>query len=276
MILSDRDIRARLTRGDLKIAPIEDEELQIQPASVDLRLGSRFLLFRSFESRQNVSEHASHIDPRDKDDLQHLMNAATVEEGGYFMLHPLQFVLASTIERVTVPHDIVARLEGRSSLGRLGLVVHATAGYIDPGFEGTITLELSNICIHPIKLYPGMRIAQLSLHELSSAAERPYGAARGSKYGGQDGPEASRIALDQRGSDLSLRARGESDLQGVAIETLYSEPLTCPDCGLEQPVGGRGHRLGCPRTLKWPPMPDDEEESVDSGNRTRTPEGDRF
>jgi len=183
-----------------------------------------------------------------------LMSGVTVEE---FMLHPQQFVLASTIERVTIPPDLVARLEGRSSLGRLGIVVHATAGYIDPGFEGTITLELSNICIHPIKLYPGMRIAQLSLHELSSAAERPYGAGRGSKYGGQDGPEASRIALDQ----LAARARGESDLQGIAIETLSTQPsqklLICPDCGLEQPVGGRGHRLGCPRTLKWPSLPGD-------------------
>lgn len=239
MILSDRDIRARLAKGDLQIAPLADEALQIQPASVDLRLGSRFLLFRSFESRQGVSEHAAHIDPKDKEDLEHLMDGVTVE-GGHFMLHPQQFVLASTIERVSIPNNIVARLEGRSSLGRLGLVVHATAGYIDPGFEGTITLELSNICIHPIKLYPGMRIAQLSLHELSSPAERPYGAGRGSKYGGQDGPEASRIALDA----LLARAQGESDLQGIAIEILE---------GASQP--------------SQVPM-----ESADSGNRTRTPE----
>jgi len=228
MILSDRDIRARLAKGDLQIAPIEDEELQIQPASVDLRLGSRFLLFREYHARFGVSTHPAHIDPKDKEDLEHLMSGVTVEEGGHFMLHPLQFVLASTIERVTIPNDIVARLEGRSSLGRLGLVVHATAGYIDPGFEGTITLELSNICIHPIKLYPGMRIAQLSLHELSSPAERPYGAARGSKYGGQNGPEASRIALDLS-TEFVRRAQGESD---------RTQPLTCPDCGLEQPVGG--------------------------------------
>src|SRR6478735_3217561 len=119
----------------------------------------------------------------------------TVPAGGGFVFDPGEFVLGSTVERVAIPHDLVARVDGRSSVGRLAIVVHATAGFIDPGFEGEITLELSNIGRIPVRLYPGMRIAQIVFQTMTSPAERPYGAARGSKYQGQSGPQASRISL---------------------------------------------------------------------------------
>jgi dCTP deaminase len=210
MILSDRDILKRLNAGDLQIRPLDDPHLQIQPASVDLRLGAEFLSFR--RPPRVARFHAHQIDLRNPAQLDQITESSSANQDTPFILHPHQFVLASTIERVCIPNDLVARLEGRSSLGRLGIVVHATAGYIDPGFEGTITLELSNVGVYAMKLYPGMRIAQLSLHQLSSPAERPYGIARGSKYGGQSRPEPSRIALDAptkgtQGADSGTRTR---------------------------------------------------------------------
>lgn len=187
MILSDRDIRERLKRGDLSIEPLEDPELQIQPASIDLRLHHSFVVLRA--SRLPC------LDPRDipADATERI----DVTGGEAFVLHPGDFVLGSTVERVRIPADLVARVEGRSSLGRLAIVVHATAGFIDPGFEGQITLELSNLGRTAVKLYPGMRVSQIVQHEMKSAAERPYGAARGSKYQGQSGPVASRISNDK-------------------------------------------------------------------------------
>jgi len=135
------------------------------------------------------------IDPRDipPDATERI----EVTAGEPFVLHPGDFVLANTIERVRIPSDLVARVEGRSSLGRLAIVVHATAGFIDPGFEGQITLELSNLGRTAVKLYPGMRISQIVLQQMKSAAERPYGHARGSKYQGQTGPVVSRISSDK-------------------------------------------------------------------------------
>lgn len=188
MILSDRDLRERLARGDLVVEPLENPELQIQPASIDLRLDSSFVAFRA--------SRLSCIDPRDipADATERIEVAA----GDSFVLHPGDFVLGSTIERVKIPADLVARVEGRSSLGRLAIVVHATAGFIDPGFEGQITLELSNLGRTAVKLYPGMRVSQIVLHEMKSPALRPYGRERGSKYQGQSGPVASRIADDRR------------------------------------------------------------------------------
>lgn len=156
----------------------------MQPASVDIRVDARFRIF---------SNHLyTCIDPREcQDDLTTLVE---VEEGGVFILHPGEFVLGSTIERVTLGPAFVARLEGKSSLGRLGLLCHATAGWIDPGFSGRITLELSNVSNLPIKVYPGMPIGQLSFARLSSPARRPYGSeTTGSKYQGQDGPTQSRM-----------------------------------------------------------------------------------
>jgi dCTP deaminase len=189
MILSDRDIVARLAQGDLEIGPLSDAALQIQPASVDLRLGRDFLVY-----------HAARIDcldPREPSGIADAMDRVSIEGDRAFILHPGEFALGTTEERVKMPADLVGVVDGRSSIGRLAVVVHATAGFIDPGFAGQITLELSNIGAIPVKLYPGMRIAQIVLHEMRSPAERPYGAARGSSYGDQSGPQPSRIRLDR-------------------------------------------------------------------------------
>lgn len=188
MILNDRDIKRHLESGHIVIDTLTDPDLQIQPASVDLRLSDTFVVYRL--------SHIPCIDPRDKDTLSKYTETVQVEEGEAFILHPGEFVLGSTEEWVKIPADLVARVEGRSSIGRLAVVVHATAGFVDPGFEGRITLELSNLGRMAVKLYPGMRISQLVFHTMTEAAERPYGPARGSKYFGQTGPETSRIAKD--------------------------------------------------------------------------------
>lgn len=187
MILSDRDIRARLAQGDLKIGPLSDMELQLQPASVDLRLGNEFIIYRP---SQVVC-----LDPRDPATLRDASERVVVPPDQAFVLHPGEFGLGTTVEEVEIPGDLVAVVDGRSSIGRLAVVVHATAGFIDPGFRGQITLELSNIGPLPVRLYPGMRVAQIVLHQLSSHAERPYGPERGSAYQGQSGPQLSRLKL---------------------------------------------------------------------------------
>jgi dCTP deaminase len=192
VILSDREIRERLERGDLVIDPLDDPDLQVQPASVDLRLGSRFIVYKL--------PHVPVIDPRQTETLATYTAGVEIKEGEPFVLHPGEFVLGSTIERVTIPTDLVARVEGRSSFGRLAVVVHATAGFIDPGFEGQITLELSNLGRCAVLLYPGTRISQIVFHTMTSASERPYGHARGSKYQGQTGPVMSRVHRDRDGS----------------------------------------------------------------------------
>lgn len=189
MILSDRDIRARLAHGDLSIGPLSDEKLQIQPASVDLRLGVEFLVYHA--------ARISCLDPREPSSIAAAMDRVLVEGDRAFVLHPGELALGTTEERVRMPADLVGMVDGRSSVGRLAVVVHATAGFIDPGFEGQITLELSNIGSIPVKLYPGMRIAQIVLHQMSSPAEQPYGVGRGSHYNGQTGPQPSRIRLDR-------------------------------------------------------------------------------
>jgi dCTP deaminase len=188
MILSDRDIRARLATGDLKISPAIDE-LQLQPASVDLRLAAEFLVYKPSQ--------VTCLDPRVPETLSAATERLAVPDGDAFILHPGELVLGSTIECVTIPRDLVARVDGRSSVGRLAVVVHATAGFIDPGFEGQITLELSNIGRIPVRLYPGMRIAQIVFQTMTSPAALPYGTARGSHYQGQEGPQPSRLRLDE-------------------------------------------------------------------------------
>ena len=181
MLLSDRDIRAEITAGRVKVEPFT--EAMVQPSSVDVRL-DRF--FRVFENHKY-----SVIDPStEQPDLTREV-AVTADE--FFILHPGEFVLASTYEVITLPDDIAGRLEGKSSLGRLGLLTHSTAGFIDPGFSGHITLELSNVANLPVKLFPGMKIGQLCLIKLSSPAEHPYGSAvYGSRYQGQRGPTPSK------------------------------------------------------------------------------------
>jgi len=189
MILSDADIRRRLEDGDLAIEPLDDPDLQIQPASVDLRLGREFLEFQ----RTNIPC----IHPDAESEVEDYVSETLVPEDGEFILHPGDFVLGTTKERVEIPDDLIAHVEGRSSLGRLAIVVHATAGLCDPGYQGQITLELSNLGAAPVALAPDMRISQLTFTELSTPAERPYGEERGSKYQDQDGPQASKIGGDR-------------------------------------------------------------------------------
>ena len=185
MLLSDRDIRAEVEAGRVQLEPYAPA--MVQPSSIDVRL-DRF--FRVFENHRYAV-----IDPAiDQPELTRLVEPAGDEP---FVLHPGEFVLASTYEVVTLPDDIAGRLEGKSSLGRLGLLTHSTAGFIDPGFSGHVTLELSNVATLPITLWPGMKIGQLCLFRLSSPAEQPYGsAAYGSRYQGQRGPTPSRSYLN--------------------------------------------------------------------------------
>ena len=185
MLLSDRDIRAEITAGRVKVEP--STEAMVQPSSVDVRL-DRF--FRVFENHKY-----SVIDP--SIEQPDLTREVAVGADEFFILHPGEFVLASTYEVITLPDDIAGRLEGKSSLGRLGLLTHSTAGFIDPGFSGHITLELSNVANLPVKLFPGMKIGQLCLIKLSSPAEHPYGSAvYGSRYQGQRGPTPSKSWLN--------------------------------------------------------------------------------
>lgn len=188
MILSDADIKKRLEEGDLVIEPLADKELQIQPATVDVRLGQVFRTFRN--------NNIECIDPRNEDETEDYTEKEHIDKNGSFVLHAGEFVLGTIRERVKIPSDLIAHLNGRSSLGRLGIVVHATAGVVDPGFEGALTLELQNQGEAPVSLYPDMRIAQLSFETLQTPSERPYGEERGSKYQGQHGPQSSLVQDD--------------------------------------------------------------------------------
>ncbi|HRN30396.1 MAG TPA: dCTP deaminase [Terrimesophilobacter sp.] len=181
MLLSDRDIRAEIDAKRVQLDPYDPD--MIQPASIDVRLDHYFRLFDNHKY--------PHIDPaQDQPELTRLVE---VDPGHPFILHPGEFVLGSTFELVTLPDDVAARLEGKSSLGRLGLLTHSTAGFIDPGFSGHVTLELSNVATLPITLWPGMKIGQLCFFRMSSAAENAYGSDKyGSRYQGQRGPTASR------------------------------------------------------------------------------------
>ncbi len=181
MLLSDRDLKTEISSGRVGVEPYTDA--MIQPSSIDVRLDR---WFRVFENHRYP-----YIDPSiEQPDLTRLIEPEGDEP---FVLHPGEFVLGSTYEIVTLPDDIAGRLEGKSSLGRLGLLTHSTAGFIDPGFSGHITLELSNVANLPILLYPGMKIGQLCLFRLSSAAEHPYGSEKyGSRYQGQRGPTPSK------------------------------------------------------------------------------------
>ena len=181
MLLSDRDILTEIEAKRIAVEPYD--EAMIQPSSIDIRL-DRY--FRVFENHKYP-----HIDPAvDQPDLTRQVEPEGDEP---FILHPGEFVLASTYEVITLPDDLASRLEGKSSLGRLGLVTHSTAGFIDPGFSGHVTLELANVATLPIKLYPGMKIGQLCFFRLSSPAEHPYGSEKyGSRYQGQRGPTPSK------------------------------------------------------------------------------------
>ena len=187
MLLSDRDIRAEIAAGRVALEPFD--ETLLQPSSVDLRLDRQFRTFNN---------HAyTHIDPaQQQDDLTRMVEPGADEA---FVLHPGEFVLGSTFEVITLPDDVAGRLEGKSSLGRLGLLTHSTAGFIDPGFSGHVTLELSNVANLPIRLWPGMKVGQLCLFRLSSPSEHPYGSSiYGSRYQDQRGPTPSRSYVNFR------------------------------------------------------------------------------
>ncbi len=181
VILSDRSIREQLTAGRIVIDPFD--ESCIQPSSIDVKVSTLFRVFRNHT--------VSVIDV--KKDMTSMTELVEIADGDAFMLHPGEFALGSTLERIVVPDDLVARVEGKSSLGRLGLLIHSTAGFIDAGFDGHITLELSNVANLPITLYPNMKIGQVSFMMMTTPADQPYGkGARGSKYQGQRGPTPSR------------------------------------------------------------------------------------
>ena len=190
VLLSDRDLRKELDEGRLELDPFD--AAMIQPSSIDVRL-DRF--FRVFDNTKYT-----HIDPSQQQD--ELTSLVETPDDDPFVLHPGEFVLGSTFESVRLPEDLAGRLEGKSSLGRLGLLTHSTAGFIDPGFTGHITLELSNVANLPITLWPGMKIGQLCLFRLSSPADHPYGSTQaGSRYQGQRGPTPSRAYLNFKRTD---------------------------------------------------------------------------
>ncbi len=181
VILSDKTLREHLASGSIIIEPLGENA--IQPSSVDLRIDSQFRVFRNHS--------LGIIDV--KRNLEDLTELVTISNGDPFILHPGEFVLGSTLERVAVPEDLVARLEGKSSLGRLGLLIHSTAGFVDAGWDGQLTLELSNVANLPITLYSGMKIGQISFQQMTTPAENPYGSdSLGSKYQNQTGPRPSR------------------------------------------------------------------------------------
>ena len=191
MLLSDRDIKSEIDKKRVVLEPCDLN--MIQPSSVDVRLDR---LFRTFENHKYA-----HIDPAENQ--PELTREVGVASNEAFILHPGEFVLGSTYEVITLPDDIAGRLEGKSSLGRLGLLTHSTAGFIDPGFSGHVTLELSNVANLPIKLWPGMKIGQLALFRLSSPAEHPYGSSvYGSRYQGQRGPTPSKAYLNFHKTDV--------------------------------------------------------------------------
>lgn len=193
-MLSDQDIERFLNRSvdPLVIDPIADRSVQIQPASVDLRLSRHFQFYRISST--------PYIDSRSADTVKDCWESVTLKQDVPLVIHPGEFVLGSTVERIELPADLSARVEGRSSFGRLAVIVHATAGFIDPGFCGEITLEIANLGRIPVVLHPGDRVCQICFFQLSSPARRPYGPERSSKYQHQVGAQPSRIGRDQRTS----------------------------------------------------------------------------
>lgn len=189
MVLSDRDIKKALESGKLKVTPAPDLTTQLGSNSLDLRLGKTFRIF----------EHSKHayIDPTKKNIGDDVTREIEVKRNEAFIMQPGDFVLATTIEYLEIPNDHVGRLEGRSSIGRLGVIVHSTAASIECGFRGSITLELANMGKMPVALYPGMRICSVSFEQLSSPAEVPYYKKKGAKYIGQKGPDESRIHKEE-------------------------------------------------------------------------------
>ncbi len=189
MILSDRDIKKAIVSGRIKISPKPDLKTQLGSCSIDLRLGKQFRIF-------NHSKFAF-IDPASPKLSSEMMTKISLSPGEPFILQPRDFVLATTIETITLPDDLIGRLEGRSSLGRLGIVVHSTASIFDPGWNGVVVMELGNLGRMPVALHPGMRICSMTFEELTSPALVPYYKKKSAKYAGQKTPQASKIAEER-------------------------------------------------------------------------------
>jgi dCTP deaminase len=189
MILSDRDIKKALISGHIKINPKPNPAVQLGSCNLDLQLGNIYRVFNH--------SRTPYIDPQNPKSLAEITTEIVVKDGESFTLHSGEFILAMTKEFVQMPDDLMGRLEGRSSIGRLGVVVHSTAATVDPGFRGNITLELANMGRIPVLLYPGMRICSLSFEQLSSPAEIPYYKKKSAKYAGQKSPETSKIAEER-------------------------------------------------------------------------------
>lgn len=188
MILSDRDIRKCIKSRQIKVDPPADLDIQLGGASLDLRLGNKF---RVFDSSCNPL-----IDVNDPKTFSNITRLVEISDAKPFVLHPNEFMLGVTLETIGVPDNMAARIDGRSSIGRLGIVIHSTAGHINPGFEGKITLEISNIGMMPVLLYPRMRICQLIFEELTSPAEKSYLKRKDSKYAHSDAPGESQLGRD--------------------------------------------------------------------------------
>jgi dCTP deaminase len=209
MTLSDRDIRQALQDGKIKIDPADGLEKRIGPDGIDFRLGFTFLVFE--RNKQ------AYIDPRRADTAKGTTRQIKVSAGEPFIIHPHELVLASTLERLTISDDLLGRLEGRSSLGRLGIIVHSTASIFHPGWDGTATMELGNLGVMPVALYPRMRVCMFTFEKLSSPAEHPYGS-KPSKYQGQHGPLASAIA-DELEDELGEEKLRQGQQPGLFQET---------------------------------------------------------
>lgn len=188
MILSDRDIKVRLSSGDIKITPLPDLDVALGPMSIDLRLGHQFMVYKRTEQ--------PYIDVKEPATFENLTSLINKQNHEPFTIHPGEFVLATTLESVEIPNNLAGRLEGRSSLGRLGIVIHSTAGKFDPGWKGNLVLEISNIGLVPVRVYPEMRVCQLLFEQLSSETTQPYTQRESSKYRYQNSPMGSRITTD--------------------------------------------------------------------------------
>lgn len=188
MILSDRDIKAKLDSGDIKITPMPDLDVALGPMSIDLRLGHQFLVYKRTEQ--------PFVDVETPETFENLTSLISKENSEPFTIHPGEFVLAATLESVEIPNNLAGRLEGRSSLGRIGIVIHSTAGKFDPGWKGNLVLEISNIGLVPVRIYPEMRVCQLLFEELSSETTQPYTQRKSSKYKFQGQPMGSKITSE--------------------------------------------------------------------------------
>jgi len=205
MILSDRDIRAYLQRKKIEIVPFPNLDEQLGSCSIDFHLGDTFKIF-------NHSKYP-YIDPRSPNLTSEIMKDISISQDEAFIMRPGEFCLATTVEHLKIGNDLLGRLEGRSSLGRIGIIVHSTAARFDPGWDGVPVLELGNIGVLPVALYPGMKICSFTFEELSSPSENPYNTRKNAKYIGQKKPDASRISQEMSNSDVRYVKHGRKAIK---------------------------------------------------------------